>query len=127
MEPVVAEIYDEVVFTDPNEAFYRLLMRISIVPRIQSNYPEIQNCLSQFSDTDDFLKLVEAQRFLDMNLSAVKERMKLATEEMEQVDAALRKVQEAKNTATAFQRKTKVSSGAAGNAAAAAKRAKPNA
>jgi hypothetical protein len=122
MEPVVAETYDEVVFTDPHESFYWQLMRISIVPRIQSIFPEIQCCLSQFTDNDDFLKLLEAQRFLNNDLAAVKERMKLATEEMEQVDAALRKVQEAKNTATEFQRKTKATL-AAGNAA---KRAKPN-
>lgn len=118
----MAETYDEVVFTDPNEPFYSQLMRVSIVPSIQSNYPEIQNCLSQFSDSDDFMKLVEAQRFLERELSSVKERMKLATEEMEQVDVALKEVQEAKNTAAAAQRKTKASS-AVGNAA---KKAKPN-
>jgi K+/H+ antiporter YhaU regulatory subunit KhtT len=121
MEPVVADTYDEVIFTDPNEPFYRQLMRISIVPRIQSNYPEVQNCLSQFSDSDHFMKLVEAQRFLERELSSVKERMKLATEDMEQVNVALKEVQEAKNAA-AVQRKTKATS-AVGNAA---KKAKPN-
>ena len=121
MEPVVAETYDEVVFTDPNEPFFHQLMRISIVPRIHSNYPEVQNCLSQFSDSDDLMKLVEAQRFLERELSSVKERMKLVTEDMEQVDVALREVQEAKNAA-ASQRKTKASS-AVGNVA---KKAKPN-
>jgi Sec-independent protein translocase protein TatA len=122
MEPVVAETYDEVVFTDPNEPFYKQLMGISIVPRIQSTYPEIQCVLSQFTDNEDFLKLLEALRFMDKSVAAVKERMKLATEEMEQVDAALKKVQEAKNTAAEFQRKQKATL-STGNAA---KRAKPN-
>lgn len=121
MEPVVAETYDEAVFTDPNEAFYRQLQQISIVPKVQSNDPQVQGCFLKYSDNDDFQKLVEAQQFLEKELSSVKERMKLATEEVEQVDGALREVQEAKKAASA-QRKQKASS-AAGNAA---KRAKPN-
>ena len=114
-EPVVAETYDEVVFTDPNETFYQQLMRMSIVPRIQSNTTEVQECFLQYSDNDDFSKLVEARRFLEKELSSVKERMKLASEEMEQVDVALREVQEAKKAAS-MQRKTKAAA-TAGNVA----------
>jgi hypothetical protein len=71
------------------------------------------------------MKLVEAQRFLERELSLVKERMKLATQDMEQVDVALREVQEAKNTATA-QRKTKASSSSSSAVGNAAKKAKLN-
>lgn len=124
MEPVIDEKYDEVVFTDPNELFYRQLMQISIVPKIQSNDPQVQDCFLQYSDNDDFQRLVEAQRFLEKELSLVKERMKLATEEVEQVDVALREVQEAKKAASA-QRSAKrgAMSAPVGNVA---KKAKPN-
>jgi len=117
----VAETYDEAVFTDPNEAFYQQMQRIAIVPKIQSNDAQVQECFLKYSDNDDFQKLVEAQRFLEKELSSVKERMKLATEEVEQVDGALKEVQEAKKAATA-QRKHRSSS----SASSAAKRSKPN-
>lgn len=120
-EPVVAETYDEAVFTDPNEAFYQQLQRVAIVPPVKSNEEKVQELFPKYSDNDDFQKLVEAQRFLERELSSVKERMKLATEEGEQVDVALREVQEAKRADTA-QRKHKASA-AAGNAA---KKSKPN-
>lgn len=118
MEPVVAETYDEVVFTDPNEAFYHQLQHLSILPKVKSNDEQVQDCFLKYSDYDDFQKLVEAQRFLEKELSSVKERMKLATNEVEQVDGALREMQEAKKAA----RKQKASS-AAGNVA---KKSKPN-
>lgn len=122
VEPVVAETYDEAVFTDPNELFYQQLQLVALAPKIQSNDPQVQACFLTYSDSDDFQKLVEAQRFLEKELSSVKERMKLATEEVEQVDGALREMQEAKKAATA-QRKHKASSAAAGNVA---KKAKQN-
>lgn len=115
MEPVVAETYDEAVFTDPNEAFYHQLQHLSILPKVRSNDEQVQGCFLKYSDNDDFQKLVEAQRFLENELSSVKERMKLATEEVEQVDVALRDVQEARKAASAA-RKQKASS-ASGNAA----------
>jgi YEATS domain-containing protein 4 len=116
LEPVVAEAYDEAVFTDPNEVFYNQLQHLSILPKVKSNDAQVQECCLKYSDNDDFQKLVEAQRFLEKELSSVKERMALVTQETEQVEGALREVQEAKKAATAA-RKQKV----AGNAAKKAK------
>lgn len=121
MEPVVAETYDEAVFTDPNEVFYQQLQSVSMLPKIASNDAQVQECFLTYSDNDDFQKLVEAQRFLEKELSSVKERMKLVTEEVEQVDGALREVQEQKKAATAQARKQKASSTAGGGVAKKAK------
>lgn len=124
---MVAERYDEAVFTNPHESFYRQLMRISIVPKVTSQDSKVQASFFEYSDADDFNKLVEAQNFLQKELSVVKERLKLINADMEQVDDALLQVAEIKRAA-AVQRsatsvhKTKATT-STGNAA---KKAKTN-
>ena len=86
------------------------------MPKVKSNDAQVQECCLTYSDNDDFQKLVEAQRFLDKELSSVKERMALVTQETEQVEGALREVQEAKKAATAARNQK-----AAGNATKKAK------
>lgn len=121
-EPVLAEHYDEVVFTDPNETFYRQLMQTSLAPKIQSGEANVQKSFGVYSDADDFHKLVEAQNFLSKELQTVKERMRIAPEELQQVEDGLREVQEAKKASSSSRTsgKTKGSS-AAGHAAKKAK------
>jgi hypothetical protein len=86
-KPVVAEKYDEVVFTDPDEAFYRQLSRISVVPKVEASHQE--HLTKTFSDQDDFLALIEAQKFLKDELSNVKERFRVVSDELQSVDHSL--------------------------------------
>lgn len=103
-EPVVAETYDEVVFTDPTEGFYRQLMRMSIVPKIEMTN---QQYMTNFSDNDNFISLIEAQKFLKAELDSVKERFQCVTEDLEQVDTELHAAQETKKLIKAPARKSR--------------------
>ena len=115
-EPVVAETYDEVVFTDPNETFFQQLNRISIVPKVESSQQE--RLQKVFSDQDDFLALMEAQKLLEEELSKAKQRFRVVSEELQSVDQALATAQHqhqqreaaAKKSKAAAQRKPKPSS-----------------
>jgi hypothetical protein len=113
-EPVVAEIYDEAVFTDPKEFFFQSLMRVADLPKVQFADPAVQACSQYFSDEDDFQRLLEAQKFLTKELDQVKARMKSATLEMEQVDNELRHVHETKKAAASGSRAQKQKAAASG-------------
>eukprot|EP00980_Cylindrotheca_fusiformis_P000599 scaffold154_cov129-Cylindrotheca_fusiformis.AAC.16 len=95
-EPVLGETYDEVVFTDPNESFYRQLMRVATAPKIESSQKE--HLTNNFSDEDDFVALIGAEKFLQEELENVKERFRVVSEEYQVVDheftAALQKRQQ---------------------------------
>ena len=123
-EPIVAESFDEVVFTDPKEFFYQQLIRISNAHKMQSTDPEVQACYKRYSDEDDFQKLLEAQNFLSKELAQVKERMKMVNEDLEQVDRALIEVQEAKKATAASSRASAPVKAKAATAAATAPTAK---
>jgi hypothetical protein len=85
--PVVTEIYDEVVFTNPTETFFQQLNSIRSVPTVtysqQAHFPK-------YSDTEDMKALLEAQKFLKNELELAKERFMLVDEELAKVDEALR-------------------------------------
>ncbi|CAJ1942788.1 unnamed protein product [Cylindrotheca closterium] len=94
--PVIAESYDEVVFTDPNENFFRQLLHIPKAPKVESSQQEwLTEC---FADETDFLTLAGAQKFLEEELETVKERFQVVSEEYEVVDreytAAMQKHQQ---------------------------------
>jgi hypothetical protein len=91
--PVVSEIYDEVVFTDPNESFFQQLIEVRKVPSIESEYSHHEH-FTQFSDTDDVHALLEAQKFLQQQLLEAKQRLKAVDDALEQVDGELEAVQE---------------------------------
>jgi len=94
-EPVVHEFYDEVVFTDPRESFHKQLMRMSVLPRIQSHEPAVQEAFPRYSDEEDWKALLEAQKFLDTEMKKVKTRLIQADAEMEELDDALVEVAQA--------------------------------
>ena len=106
-EPVVDEHYDEVVFTDPTEGFYRHLLRIAALPKVHSNLEQVQAAFGQFSDEDVFQILLEAQNFLQTDLTSVKERLRLLLEETVEVDEATRQTQEQKKATAAQARSAK--------------------
>jgi hypothetical protein len=89
--PVVSEIYDEVVFTDPNESFFQQLIEVRKVPSIESEYSHHEH-FTQFSDTDDVHALLEAQKFLQQQLLEAKQRLKAVDDALEQVDGELEAV-----------------------------------
>jgi hypothetical protein len=87
--PVVAESYDEVVFTDPTEPFFAQLQRLIVNPLPPIEYSQ-RDHFGKFSDHDLCTALIEAQKFLQGELSGVKQRLLTIDDEMLQVDNALR-------------------------------------
>jgi hypothetical protein len=92
-EPVVSEVYDEVVVTNPNESFFQDLQAIGESPTIASEYSQWKY-FTKFSDTEDSLALLEAQKFLQDQLALIKERYRRVNEEMEAIDQELASVVE---------------------------------
>ena len=88
VEPVIAEKYDEVVFTDPKETFYRQLMQISVVPKTVSSQQEFFNGKS-YQDEGDFLALIGAEKFLKEQLANVKKRFRVVSDELQVIDQEL--------------------------------------
>jgi hypothetical protein len=88
-EPVVAESYDEVVFTDPTESFFGQLQRIATGPTVEYSQRE-HFSTNNYSDHDICTALLGAQKFLQHELSTVKNRLLTVDAEMQQVDTALR-------------------------------------
>jgi hypothetical protein len=84
-EPVVAEVYDEVVFTDPKENFFQCLMQIPLLPKIPFRDEVVQSCVQRFSDDEDLQLLLAAQNFLRQELKTVKSRLLSVNEELEQL------------------------------------------
>ena len=96
--PVVAEAYDAVVFTDPTEVFYQQLLRVSSLPPVSLKEDRVQGALGKYSDEQNFQALLEAKKFLEKELTGVRERFQQVEGEMSQVDKALRVVQEKART-----------------------------
>jgi len=114
--PVVSETYDEVVFTDPKEIFYRQLMSVPLAPKIESTQQEY--LCKVFNDQDDLLVLIEAQKFLQEELNVAKQKFKVVSDELTIVNQTLvtaqhqqqqRDVASKKAKAAAAQRKPKPS------------------
>lgn len=67
------------------------MQAISESPTIESEYSQ-SNYFTKFSDTDDALALLEAQKFLQDQLTLIKERYRRVNEEMEAIDQELASV-----------------------------------
>lgn len=96
--PVVSETYDEVVFSDPTEVFYKQLLQVSELPVVHLKEDRVQGALKPYSDEQQFLALLEAKKFLERELVTVKSRFQLVESESKLVDAAIREVQERNKT-----------------------------
>jgi YEATS domain-containing protein 4 len=83
--PVVSELYDEIVFTNPSESFFRDVLAINDVPSIEHEYTQ-SKYFTKFSDTADMHTLLEAQKFIEQQLQITKERYVRLNEELEAVD-----------------------------------------
>ena len=94
--PVVAESYDEVVFTNPTEPFWEQLQTVSRLPALQYSQ---QDHFPRYADTDDAQALLEAQKFLQGQLATVQARMQAVNAELQATDEAIRHATE-RNKAT---------------------------
>ena len=83
--PVVSEVYDEIVFTNPNETFFLDVLAISDSPSIEQEYTQHKH-FTKFSDTADMHALLEAQKFIQQQLQITKERYVRLTEELDTVE-----------------------------------------
>lgn len=133
-KPVVAETYDEVVFTNPTESFFRSLTEITAVPpsaateetasfAISANAGNKANkggdkpsrsaatsttaktpmssswrdhLTTVYSDQEDFLALIAAQKFLQDELAGIKQRFQMVNDEITAVDQKLLLAQQQK-------------------------------
>lgn len=86
--PVVAETYDEVVFTNPNKSFFSTLQALRNLPTIESDYSQ-HKYFQRFSDTEAVHALLEAQRVLTKQIAAAKGRLQHVDTEMAEADAIL--------------------------------------
>ena len=96
--PVVAENYDEVVFTNPTETFFQQLQSVGRAPPVsyaqEDHFPE-------YSDSKEVKLLLEAHRFLQDELALAKERLLQVDGDLAQVDEALRQQQDKRKKAAA--------------------------
>lgn len=81
--PVVAEKYDEVVFTDPRDTFFECMQNLQ-----HTEAPEYsqQAHFQQFADADDFNALIGAHRLIQEELQRAKERLEIVDSEMAEID-----------------------------------------
>lgn len=89
--PVVAESYDEVVFTNPTEIFFEQLQKVSQLPTLEYSQ---QEHFPTYTDTEDAQALIEAQKFLQRELAAIHERRKIVDETLQATDIEIRQAQE---------------------------------
>lgn len=118
--PVVSEVYDEVVFTDPNESFFQHLQDVREAPPVETQYSQHKHFTKLFSDTDDVHALLEAQKLLQQLLRDAKERLKSVDEDLLEVEEDLVTALEQQRAATAA-----VSATAATNSSASSSKAAP--
>ena len=88
MEPVISEVYDEVVFNNVEEKFYERL----VGGKGDSDTTKLQNELSEhwptISDKADIGNIVRAQQFIDKEIAAVQDRILRSDCELSQVEQA---------------------------------------
>ncbi|CAN0143866.1 unnamed protein product [Pylaiella littoralis] len=82
---VVAEFYDEVVFTDPYEEFYNTLMQgQKLLPQRKHEH---QEHFSTFSDGDTLQRLAAAREWVHNQLRETKDKIRKADMDMAQLKA----------------------------------------
>ena len=81
----MSEVYDEIVFTNPNESFFLDVLAIGDTPSIEQEYTQHQY-FTKFSDTADMHALLEAQKFMQQQLQITKERYVRLNEELDTVE-----------------------------------------
>lgn len=91
--PVVAEKYDEVVFTNPKADFHQSLMSAHTskrkLPYPLSNEQSVAEHFRTYGDEEDVKTMLAAKKFLEGELRKVKDRLLNVDVELEQVKHSL--------------------------------------
>ena len=88
--PVVAESYDEIVFTNPTESFYQQLQRVATTPSCQHLYSQQAHFPPTYSDTQVCQAMVQAQKLLQEHLGQTKQNLIQLDHDLANVEEALR-------------------------------------
>lgn len=91
-KPVVHEFYDEVVFTDPTESFFKQLMNnlAKSANKVHSNDLKVEENFKKYSDEEDYDSLLKAYKFLDKELLSIRERILLAETSKKELEDAIK-------------------------------------
>lgn len=92
--PVVAESYDEIVFTNPTETFYQQLQKVATAPSCQHLYSQHAHFPSTYSDAEVCQAMVQAQKLLQEHLGQTKMNLIQLDHDLANVEEALRAQQE---------------------------------
>ncbi|KAL7544612.1 hypothetical protein ACHAWF_007989 [Thalassiosira exigua] len=117
--PVVAEKYDEVVFTNPKAEFHRSLVgaRKKKLPYPLSNEPSVADHFRTYGDEEDVRTMLAAKQFLEGELRGAKDRLARVDKELEAVRGELAKAaREAEEIAAAGGATAGAAKGGAGKA-----------
>lgn len=82
---MIAEFYDEVVFTNPTETFFRQLQQMTQQLEDNEDAP-----LREWNDQDDVNALIEAQKYLQEQVPLLRERLEVVNTELKSVEDELR-------------------------------------
>ncbi|CAM9197564.1 unnamed protein product [Choristocarpus tenellus] len=86
-KPVVAESYDEVVFTDPHDDFYDLLMKGQTAMPVKKQVH--QEHLTRFSEGDALQRLASAREWVHTKLGETKDKIRKADMEVTKLKSAI--------------------------------------
>lgn len=85
-KPVRAEFYDEFVFHEPTESFHR---RLVAGPVKQVPPHPLQDFYTRFDEGEDMAKLASASKFVEGELSAIKDKLLKVEVETQQLTDAM--------------------------------------
>lgn len=108
--PVVSESYDQVVFTDPTEAFMEQLQRVAALPTLMYSQHDAFKAIT-YADTAHAQALVEAQKFVQGELAAVQGRLESVEQDLAGTEDALRQALERQKANVARHKSASVASG----------------
>lgn len=99
--PVVAEKYDEVVFTNPKAGFHRSLVdgHVEKLPYPLSNEQSVSDHFRTYGDEEDAKAMLEAKNYLEGELRNVKDRLLHVDAELDEVKCALAVAKEMEDAA----------------------------
>ena len=96
--PVVHEYYDELVFHEPTEAFYKKLMA---GPEKEAPVNPLEEHLPVYSEWEDMQKIQAAQQWINQQTDEFKNRLLLAEIETKRARAQLKEFENKAQTTTA--------------------------
>eukprot|EP01102_Stenamoeba_stenopodia_P002956 TRINITY_DN12891_c0_g1_i1.p1 TRINITY_DN12891_c0_g1~~TRINITY_DN12891_c0_g1_i1.p1 ORF type:complete len:264 (-),score=87.13 TRINITY_DN12891_c0_g1_i1:80-871(-) len=104
-KPVVAELYDDIVFNEPTESFYKKLMKtpternpgqpIQITPHPLAEAAGVQPA---FNEQGDLKKLQEASKKVQADIARLRAQYEAAEKESAEIEAEIKRLQEEKKT-----------------------------